>query len=158
MMYSRKMMSLAVLAAGWALAQPATVEAKAHPRSNAKIGALARARQAANESPDLGFGTLPLPLPPAAIRLYDRNHRKQGPVPPPIPAILNNPSQNVLNRVALRQAFALELARERALRRADTTNGGIFFTPPLGTPFFPVKNLNLFTYLPVYRAFGITGQ
>jgi len=156
-MYSRKMMSLAVLAAGWAIAQPETAEAKTHPKSNAKIGALARARQA-NQSPDLGFGSLPLPLNPAAVRQYDRNHRKQGPTPPPIPSVLlNNPSQAVLNLVAFRQAFALELARERALARADDTSGGIFFTPPDGTPIVPVNSLNLFTYLPVFRAFGITG-
>jgi len=155
MTFQRKMMSLAVLAAGWAIVQP--TEAQAKPKGGGKLAALARNRARQNEgdfSPDLGFGSIPLPLNPARVRLYDKNHRHQGVVPPPIPRAFNNPSNRLLNAIAFRQAFALELARERALARADNVYGGIFFQPPLGTPFTPVNNLNLFTYLPVFRAFG----
>jgi len=161
MTFTRKVFSLAVLAGGWALAHPSIAEARPRASGNQRFHALARARQVGNGaafqglSPDLGFGSIPLPLNRTAVRLFDRFHRRQGLVPPPIPRILQgNLSNNLLNRIAFRQAFALELARERALLRGDNTYGGIFFQPPLGTPFTPVRNINLFTYLPVFRIFG----
>jgi hypothetical protein len=158
MNFPRKIFSLAVLAAGWALLQPASAEAARPSAISARqLHKLAHARQLGDiQSPDLGFGTVPLPLNPALVRLYDRNHRHQGMVPPPIPGfLLLNPLPPFLaSRVGFRQAFALELARERALRSADGTSGGIFFQPPLGTPYTPVRNLNLFTYLPVFRILG----
>jgi hypothetical protein len=158
MIIPQKFVGLAVLVGGWALIQPAPVEAAKHSKVSAeRFHKLAHthARQAAGQSPDLGFGSIPLPLPPSLIRLYDKNLRHQGPIPPPIPGfLLQNPlPPGLAARAAYRRAFALELARERALADSDVS-GGIFFTPPLGTPYYPVKSLNLFNYLPVFRILG----
>jgi hypothetical protein len=162
MRLSRKVLSLAVLVGGVYALQPTTAQAA----GNGKFHALAvSARQATTGfSPDLGFGSIPLPLNPAAVRAFDRNlqtgikfFKRTGRLYPETPALQNfaqtgNASPALLTRIQNREAFSLELARERALRRPDDTYGGIQFTPPTGTPYAPVSNLNLFTFLPVFRA------
>jgi len=160
MSLSRKVLSLAVLVGGWYAIQPTTAQAA----GNGKFHALAvSARQVDGVSPDLGFGSLPLPLNPGAIRQFDRNlaaglrfFKRTGRVYPFSPALrrLANTGQGsnaLLAQIQFRQAFSLELARERALRRPNFTYGGVQFTPPDGTPFAPVSNLNLFTFIPVFR-------
>jgi len=161
MSLSRKVLSLAVLVGGWALVQPDSAQAA----GNGKFHALAvHSRQAVTGfSPDLGFGSIPLPLNKGAVAAFDRNLnsglkylRRTGHVLP-LPTVLQNAvntgnfSNALLTRIQNRQAFALELARERALRRPNDTYGGVQFTPPTGTPYFPVSNVNLFTFLPVFE-------
>jgi hypothetical protein len=183
MRLSRKVLSLAVLVGGLYALQPTTAQAA----GNGKFHALAvSARQAQQGfSPDLGFGSIPLPLNPAAVRAFDRNlataarfTRHTGRVLYPLTPALRHFSQTgqasnaLLARIQNREAFSLELARERALGilpippgqlrflnafdpgegPQNNTYGGIQFTPPDGTPFAPVSNLNLFTYLPTFRA------
>ena len=49
-----------------------------------------------------------------------------------------------------REDYILSLYRSRGLRRGGYA-GGVFFTPPSGTPYFPVAPVNIFNYFPVYR-------
>jgi len=161
MSLSRKVLSLAVLIGGWAYVQPTSAQAA----GNGKFHALAvHSRQVVTGfSPDLGFGSIPLPLNPGAVRAFDRNLNsaikyfkrtgQQLPLPTVLQNVVNtgNASNALLTRIQNRQAFALELARERALRRPNDTYGGVQFTPPLGTPYTIVSNVNLFTFLPVFE-------
>jgi len=85
------------------------------------------------------------PFSKAGIDNFNRRVIRQGRRPPPIAGPLD-PST-----AAFRRDYILALYRYRALRHGGTA-GGVFFTPPSGTPYFPVKPLNIFTYFPVYRA------
>jgi hypothetical protein len=109
-------------------------------------------RQFTGLSPDLGFGQIPLPLPRGQVRRF-KELQRENPKPPPIPRVLRHQplAPRVAAEAAYRRAFALELYREEALHRASHIAGGIFFTPPFGTPYFPVRRLNAFNYLPVFR-------
>ena len=153
MTVSRKVLSLAVLVGGWSILSPTFAEAKT-PRPNAKnqgLRALVSARQTtADRSPDLGFGTLPLPLLQSQVNRFLRNLQLNRNVP--IPASLRaNPLSFQANA---RRAFALEVFRERALLKPSGVAGGVFFSSPNGTPFFPVTANNFLARLPIFRVIG----
>jgi len=84
---------------------------------------------------------------------FNRRVARQGPTPPRIPRALRvqpRPAR-VAMLAAVRQRKILALYRFRA-RRNGGVAGGVYFTPPAGTPYFPVVPSNIFTYFPVYRA------
>jgi hypothetical protein len=87
------------------------------------------------------------------IAAFNRMIAKQGRTPPPIPrSLLVRPRPNrIAVLAAARQRKILALYRFRA-RRQGGVAGGVYFTPPAGTPYFPVAPSNIFTYFPVYRA------
>lgn len=87
------------------------------------------------------------------VAAFNRMIEKQGPTPPRIPrSLLIRPRPNrVAQLVAARQRKILALYRFRALRRGGVA-GGVYFTPPAGTPYYPVSPANIFNYFPVYRA------
>ena len=76
MTVSRKVLSLAVLVGGWSILSPTFAEAK-NARPNAKnkaLRALVSARQTEAVSPDLGFGTVPLPLNQRQVNQFLRTY------------------------------------------------------------------------------------
>lgn len=90
----------------------------------------------------------------SGVEQFNRLLNRQGLRPPAIPPILlvNPRPANIESVVQFRQNYTLGLYRQRALRRGGGFAGGVFFTPPAGTPFYPVSGFNIFTYFPVYRA------
>jgi hypothetical protein len=84
------------------------------------------------------------------VNQFLRNYR-QNPNPR-IPASLRaNPFSAQAN---YNRAFALEVFRERSLAKISGVAGGVFFTPPVGTPYFPVAANNFLRRLPVFRVLG----
>lgn len=152
MTYPRLTVSLAVILGLGAIVPSASAKERPSPAANQRLHALVSARQVEGLSPDLGYGSIPLPLPKGQVQRFTFNHYRQGEVPPPIPAILRGTlSPALVQEVEYRRAFALEYFREQALRRPSHIAGGIYFPPPLGTPFLPVRPINAFDYLPVFR-------
>jgi len=151
MIVSRKILSLAVLVGGWSILSPTFAEAKTRPHANQRLHALVKARQGESLSPDLGFGQVPLPLNQRQVnQMLNRYFRNPN---APIPrAIRANPNSGVAN---FRRAFSLEVFRERALLKISGVAGGVFFTPPAGTPYFPVSSNNLFRRIPAFRILGL---
>jgi len=151
MIVSRKVLSLAVLVGGWSILSPTFAEAKTRPAAHNRLHALVTARQTSGLSPDMGFGQIPLPLNQRQVNQmlnrYFRNPRE-----PISPALRANPNSAAAN---YRRAFALEVFRERALLKVSGVAGGVFFTAPTGTPYFPVSANNLFRRIPAFRVLGI---
>lgn len=152
MTVSRKVLCLAVLVGGWSLLSPDTAEARTRPNArNQNLRALVRARQTETLSPDLGFGSVPLPLNQRQVNQFLNNYFR-NPNPPISAALRANPfSANA----QARRAFALEVFRQRALLKVSSVAGGVFFQPPVGTPYTPVAANNLFQRLPIFRVLGI---
>ncbi|SIN67812.1 hypothetical protein SAMN05444166_0024 [Singulisphaera sp. GP187] len=152
MTVSRKVLSLAVLVGGWSILSPTFAEAKTRPHAkNQALHAMVSARQTASLSPDLGFGSVPLPLNQRQVNQFLRNYFSNP--NPRIPASLRA-DPNSANANA-RRAFALEVFRERALLKISSVAGGVFFTPPVGTPYTPVAANNFLQRLPIFRVLGI---
>jgi hypothetical protein len=154
MTVSRKVLSLAVLVGGWSILSPTFAEAKnARPRArNQALRTLVSARQTETTSPDLGFGTLPLPLNQIQVNNFLRNYFR-NPNPRPIPRSLReNPITFQSNA---RRAFALEVFRQRALLKPSGVAGGLLFTGASGTAFVPVAANNVLTRLAIFRVLGI---
>ena len=86
------------------------------------------------------------------VDAFNRRVLRQGRTPPPIPqSLLINPRPAGLQQVKnFREDYILSLYRFRGLRRGGFA-GGAFFTPPSGTPAFPVDPVNIFNYFPVLR-------
>jgi len=155
----QKILSWAVLIGVGTLLGPTSAEAKAKPKpkptESKRFHAFVSARQATGLSPDLGFGSLPLPLPKAEVAFVTGSHAHFGPVPPPIPKSLLGPLTPALEaKIVAREALILEVFREEALRKPSHIAGGIYFSPALGTPYTPVRPINVFTYFPVFRVSG----
>ena len=152
MTYPHTTLSLVVVLGMGAILPSASAKERPSPAGNKRFFTFVSARQSQDTSPDLGFGSLPLPLPRGQVASFTRNLERQGQIPPPIPGILRGTlSPPIVQNVEYRRAFALEYFREQALRRRGHIAGGIFFTPPQGTPYFPVRPINAFNYLPVFR-------
>jgi hypothetical protein len=150
MIVSRKILSLAVLVGGWSLLSPTFAEAKTRPAANRKLHAMVSARQTEGLSPDLGFGQIPLPLNPRQVNQFLRNYFR-NPTPPISAGLRADPN---FDGAQFRRAFALEVFRERALLKISGVAGGVFFSPPSGTPYFPVSSNNFLRRLPVFRVLG----
>lgn len=150
MIVSRKILSLAVLVGGWSILSPTFAEAKTRPAANHKLHALVSARQTEGLSPDLGFGQIPIPLNPHQVSQFF-NRYNRNPFPPISRALLADPNSAAAN---MRRAFALEVFRERALLKISGVAGGVFFSQPFGTPYFPVSSNNFLRRLPIFRVLG----
>jgi hypothetical protein len=87
------------------------------------------------------------------IAAFNRMIAKQGPTPPRIPrSLLVQPRPTrTAALAAARQRKILALYRTRASLHGGVA-GGVYFSPPAGTPYYPVAPSNIFTYFPVYRA------
>jgi len=151
MMISRKVLSLAVLVGGWSILSPTFAEARTRPANSNRLRALVSARQTETLSPDLGFGQVPLPLNQREVNQFLRNYFR-NPNAPISPALRANPFSAVANS---RRAFAAEVFRQRALLKLSSVAGGVFFTPPVGTPYFPVSSNNFLRRIPAFRVLGI---
>jgi hypothetical protein len=151
MIVSRKVLSLAVLVGGWSILSPTFAEAKTRPAANNRLHALVSARQGTGLSPDLGFGQIPVPLNPHQVSQFLSNYNR-NPFPPISAALRANPLSANANA---RRAFALEVFRERALLKISGVAGGVFFSPPAGTPYFPVSSNNFLSRLPIFRVLGL---
>lgn len=153
MTVSRKVLSLAVLVGGWSILSPTFAEAKTRPnvKNQKALRALVNARQSESLSPDLGFGSVPLPLNQRQVNQFLNSYFRNP--NPRIPASLRaNPNSADANA---RRAFALEVFRERALLKISSVAGGVFFTPPVGTPYFPVAANNFLQRLPIFRVLNL---
>lgn len=152
MIVSRKVLCLAVLVGGWSMLSPTFAEARTRPgANNIRLRALVSAQQTGDLSPDLGFGQLPLPLNQRQVNQFMRNYNR-NPNAPISAALRANPFSEQAN---YNRAFALEVFRQRSLGKISGVAGGVFFTPPVGTPYFPVAANNFLRRLPVFRVLGI---
>ncbi|WP_406699044.1 hypothetical protein V5E97_09205 [Singulisphaera sp. Ch08] len=152
MTVSRKVLSLAVLVGGWSILSPTFAEARTRPNAkNQALRAMVRARQTQDLSPDLGFGSVPLPLNQRQVNQFLNNYFR-NPNPPISASLRANPFSAEANS---RRAFALEVFRQRALLKVSSVAGGVFFTPPVGTPYFPLAANNFLNRLPIFRVLGI---
>lgn len=88
----------------------------------------------------------------AGVDSFNRLVARQGRTPPPIPrSLLITPRPPEVQQLkSFRENYILSLYRFRGLRRGGTA-GGVYFTPPSGTPYYPVDPVNIFSYFPVYR-------
>jgi hypothetical protein len=154
MTVSRKVLSLAVLVGGWSILSPTFAEARTRPNAkNQGLRALVTAQQTDTVSPNLGFGSVPLPLIQRQVNqflaTYNRNRN------PRIPASLAaNPFSVAANA---RRAFALEVFRERALLKPSGVAGGVFFPSSPATAYFPVSANNFLARLPIFRVINFLG-
>lgn len=92
------------------------------------------------------------PYSKSGVDAFNRRVVRQGRIPPPIPtSLLITPRPPAVEQVKrFRADYILSLYRFRGLRHGGYA-GGLFFTPPAGTPYFPVDPINIFNYFPVYR-------
>jgi|GEM_PF-2190762 len=152
-MGSYRVLTFAAIMGGWILLSPTFAEARTRPaRANARLRNLITAQQEATGlSPNLGFGQLPLPLNQQEVNRFVRNYF-QNPMPRISPQLRANPYSEQAN---LRRAFALEVFRERAMAKVSSVAGGVYFSPPNGTPYFPLVSNNFLRRLPVFRVLGI---
>lgn len=84
------------------------------------------------------------PYSKAGVDAFNRRVVRQGRTPPPVTATLDP------GTAAFRRNYILSLYQFRGVRRGGYA-GGVYFTPPAGTPYFPVSPVNIFNYFPVYR-------
>lgn len=149
-MIPRNLLSVAVVVVvgGWALLLPASAEAGSGAAGNEKFHEFLSARQTQELSPDLGFGQLPLPLPRGQVRRIEARLPYRRPLPRIPRSLRRNPFSE---RANLQRATTLEVLRELALRRPSHIAGGLYFSPPNGTPYFPVRPINALNYLPIFR-------
>ncbi|AGA28166.1 hypothetical protein [Singulisphaera acidiphila] len=153
MTVSRKVLSLAVLVGGWSILSPTFAEAKTRPnvKNQKALRALVSARQTESLSPDLGFGSVTLPLNQRQVNQFLNNYFRQ-PNARISASLRANPYSAEANA---RRAFALEVFRERAMLKISGIAGGVFFSPPAGTPYYPVAANNFLQRLPIFRVLGI---
>ncbi|MFO0889770.1 MAG: hypothetical protein U0790_11595 [Isosphaeraceae bacterium] len=100
----------------------------------------------------MASGRIDDPYSKQGVDAFNRRVLRQGRIPPRIPpSLLINPRPvSVEQTKSFREAYILSLYRFRGLRQGGNA-GGVFFTPPSGTPYFPVSPVNIFNYFPVYR-------
>jgi hypothetical protein len=82
------------------------------------------------------------------VDAFNRRVLRQGRRLQPTPPAVNNPAFAGVR--SFRQGYILSLYQYRSVRNGGYA-GGVFFTPPAGTPFYPVSGVNLFNYFPVLR-------
>jgi len=86
------------------------------------------------------------------VNEFNRRVLRQGRTPPPTPEVLLiSPRPAGVQQIKnFREDYILSLYRFRGLRQGGYA-GGVFFTPPSGTPYFPVDPVNIFDYFPALR-------